>query len=349
MALRLRYGVVKVYLIEQELKMSQTNIHQLNYKHLHHFWVAAKEGGVARASEALHLTPQTISAQIGELEDALGEPLFRRLGRRLELTHTGKVTYQYAEKMFGLAAELVATLSSQVQRGPVKLTIGIADVVPKPIAYHILERTYTFDDSIQVVCHEGGLEALLGGLANAEFDLILADQPAKADGEMRVCNHLLYESGVSFFAAGRAAKRYREGFPLSLHGAPMLVPTRHSALRQSLEQWLEEHTIAPMIVGEFEDMALMHNFGQAGRGIFVAPTAIEAEIRRQYDVDIITEVPEIKQAFYAIAPERTIENPAVNKVIEEAGRMRMAGRVQPGIFSRRVQESNVVNLSRRVR
>jgi len=328
--------------------MSQTNIHQLNYKHLHHFWVAAKKGGVARASEALHLTPQTISAQIGELEDALGEPLFRRSGRRLELTHTGKITYQYAEKMFELAAELVATLSSKLQRGPVKLTIGIADVVPKPIAYHILEPTYTFDDSIQVVCREGELEALLSGLANAEFDLVLADKPVNLDGDMGVRNHLLGVYSVSFFATRTDAKRYREGFPFTLHGAPMLVPTPNSALRQSLEQWLEEHKIEPLVVGEFEDMALMQHFGQAGRGVFVTPTAIEAEIRRQYDVDVITEVPEIKQAFYAIAPERTIENPAVNKVIEEAGRMRAAGKVQPGVLFKRVQESNVVSLRPRV-
>jgi LysR family transcriptional activator of nhaA len=290
----------------------------LNYKHLHHFWLTAKEGGVGRASEALHLTPQTISAQIGALEAAVGELLFDRTGRRLELTHTGKIAFQYAEKIFGLGAELVVTLNSKVQGGPVKLAVGIADALPKAIACRILEPAYRLDGAAEITCHEGELGGLLELLASHRLDLILADKPVDPSGELRFCNRLLGESGISFFAKRTESHRYRPGFPLSLNGAPMLVPTRHSALRQSLDRWFEERHLAPSIAGEFEDAALMQHFGQAGIGIFAAPFAIEEDVQRQYEVEKIGETSEVKQAFYAVVPERSIENRAVVEIVKTA-------------------------------
>jgi LysR family transcriptional activator of nhaA len=298
-------------------------IRRINYNHLHYFWVVAREGSVAKAAEVLHLTPQTVSGQIGFLEDALGNALFRRQGRRLALTEVGQVAFRYADEIFGLAGELVDTLNGRLPGGAMLFTVGVADVVPKLIAYRILEPALRASQVLRIVCREAKLEDLIAELAIHKLDMVLADGPLVTNLNVRAFSHLLGESGVSFFGSAARVEALVAGFPASLDGAPMLLPAAQTALRRGLEQWFDGEGIAPRIVGEFDDSALMKAFGQAGAGVFPAPSAIEAEVRQQYGVQVLGRTGRVRERFYAISAERRLKHPAV-LLVSQAARSALA-------------------------
>ncbi len=299
-------------------------MHRINYKHLHHFWVVAKAGGIARASEALHLTPQTLSEQIKELEAEIEGKLFVRKKRQQQLTDIGHIVFGYADEMFKLGAELTHTLESGIPCRPGRLIVGISDAVPKLIAYRILEPIYKGNKTIRLVCHEGSLEQLLSDLAGHRLDIVLSDSPINSTMDVGMYSHVLGESGVSFFADKQRVASYQTEFPCNLHGKAMLLPAAHTALRRALELWFERYHIKPLVLGEFDDSALMKVFGQAGAGVFPASTIITEEIQRQYNVDMVGSTDEITETFYAITLERKVQHPAI-AVINETARRSLFG------------------------
>ena len=290
----------------------------LNYGHLLYFWTVAREGGVARASEILHLTPQTISGQIRVLEESIGEKLFRRVGRRLVLSEMGKLVFEYADEIFSVGAELAEVVRTRTPRGPVTFTVGITDVVPKLVAARVLEPVLALDDPVRIVSLEGKLESLLADIAVHRLDLVLSDRPAPDGLNIRVYTHPLGESGVSFFADAATARRLRRRFPHSLGNAPLLLPTANTALRRSIDDWIERHDLVVNVAGEFEDSALLKAVGQVGGRVFPGPSAIESEIRRQYRMSVVGRTDEIVESFYAISPERRLKHPATAAISEAA-------------------------------
>jgi len=290
----------------------------INYKHLHYFWVVAKEGGVGRASERLHLTPQTISGQLSLLEENLGEALFNRVGRNLELTETGRLALSYADEIFSLGGELEEVVRNLPSGRPLVFKVGVADVVPKSIAYRLLAPTLALSDPVRIVCRENNLDVLLAELALHKLDLVIADSPIPQGINVRGFNHQLGECGVSFFAAPELAKSLAEDFPQSLNGAAMLLPGEMTVAYSRLLKWFDKLHIHPHIVGEFDDSALMKAFGQAGAGVFIAPTPIAAEVEKQYGVVAIGQTEEVREQFYAISVERKISHPAVVEITETA-------------------------------
>lgn len=290
----------------------------LNYGHLLYFWTVAREGGVGRASAVLHVTPQTISGQIKSLEESVGEALFRRVGRRLALTEMGKLVFEYAEEIFSTGAELAEVVRSRTRRGPVVFTVGVTDVVPKLIAARVLEPAFALEQPVRVVCTEGKLESLLADLAIHRLDMVLSDRPTPDGLNIRVYSHRLGESGLSFFSDGTTARRLRPHFPRSLDGASLLLPTSNTVLRRSLDAWLTQQDLAPQVTGEFEDSALLKAVGQAGNRLFPGPTAIESEIRHQYRVSVAGRTDAVKEAFYAISPERRLKHPTAAAITEAA-------------------------------
>lgn len=290
----------------------------INYKHLHYFWVVAKEGSIARASERLHLTPQTISGQLSLLEDILGEALFNRVGRNLVLTETGRLVLSYADEIFSLGGELEEMVRNLPEGRPLVFKVGVADVVPKSIAYHLLAPSLQLPEPVRIICREDNIEALLAELALHRIDLVIADGPIPKGVKVRGYNHLLGECGISFFAIPQLAKKLSKGFPQSLKGAPMLLPGEMTVVRSRLVQWLDGLHIHPRIVGEFDDSALMKAFGQAGAGVFIAPTPMAAEVEKQYGVNAIGKTEEVREQFYAISVERKITHPAVAAITETA-------------------------------
>ena len=290
----------------------------LNYSHLLYFWTVAREGSIARASEVLHLTPQTISGQLKLLEESVGEALFHRVGRGLALTETGRIVNQYADEIFSLGAELAQRVRRKELGAPVALNVGVANSIPKLIAYRILEPALRLKDPLRIVCREGDLEALLGDLAVHRLDLVLSDRPIGSGLNVRAYNHSLGSSSVSMFAHRRIARRYAKSFPSSLDGAPLLLPAESTALRRALDEWFDRHEVTPRVVAEFDDSALMKAFGEAASGVFPAPDAIASEVEQMYEAKRIGTTAGVTESFFAISPERKIKHPAVLQITEMA-------------------------------
>lgn len=287
---------------------------RLNYKHLYYFWITAQENSLTRTAERLHLTPQTICTQIQQLEERLNTKLLERRGRGLGLTEMGRMVFDYADRIFSLGEELSDAIHRQTTVQSRRFSVGITDFLPKLIAYRLLQPALDLPEQFRIQCHEDRLENLIASLASHQLDLILSDCPLPGDTPVRAFNHLLGESGISFFAAKGDSTNSAVEFPQSLDGAPILMATTHSAMRGRLAGWLNSLGIHPKLVAEFDDSALMKVFGQAGTGIFYAPTVIENEVVKQYQVEIIGRTEEVREHFYVISLERHLSHPAVKAI-----------------------------------
>jgi LysR family transcriptional activator of nhaA len=283
----------------------------LNYHHLLYFWLVAREGGLAPAAARLRLAHQTISAQVHALEDALGERLLERQGRRLVLTELGRVAYRYADEIFALGAELQETLRGRPSGRPLRLVVGVADAVPKLVARALLAPAQGISEPVRLVCREDKPERLLAALALHELDMVLSDAPVPPSSGVRAFSHLLGECGVALFAPPAIARRLASGFPRSLDASPMILPTENTALRRALEHWFETHEVRPQVVAEFEDSALLKAFALDGEAAFAAPEPIAAEIERQYRVRRVATLAGLSERFYAITVERRLSHPGV--------------------------------------
>lgn len=283
----------------------------LNYHHLLYFWVVAREGSVAKACQQLHLAQPTISGQIRALEESLKTALFARSGRNLVLTETGHTVYRYADEIFSLGRELQDTLQNRPTGRAIRFVVGVADALPKLVAHRLLQPALDLPEDVQVTCFDGDPDHLMAKLALHELDLVLSDVPANPRLGFRAYNHSLGECGISFFAARKLARKYRQGFPHSLAGAPFLMPTGNVALRRSLEQWLDGLGIRVHVRAEFSDSALLKVFGLVGTGVFAAPNAVEADVKRMYGVAVVGREETIRERFYAISVEKRLKHPAV--------------------------------------
>lgn len=288
----------------------------LNYHHLLYFWTVVREGSVVRAAEKLRLAQPTVSSQVRALERALGEPLFTRAGRRLVPTDVGQVVYRYADEIFSLGREMVDTVHGRSPGRPARLVVGVADALGKLIAYRLVAPVLNLPGPIRVICREGSTEKLIAQLALHEVDVVLSDTPVPPTVRVKAYNHLLGECGVTFFSTPARARRLRRRFPASLAGQPFLLPGEGTVLRRQLEDWLQQEGVRPLIVGEFDDLALMQVFGENGVGAFAAASAIEPEIRRQYRVVPIGRVDSIREQYFAISAERRLNHPAVAVIVE---------------------------------
>lgn len=289
----------------------------LNYHHLLYFWTVARAGTLARASQELFLSQGTISTQLKQLDAAVGHPLFVKQGRRLVLTDVGRTVYRYADEIFRLGNELKGVLAGGELTNAVTLEVGVAQALPKIVAERLLRPALKAAEQVRLICREGPVQRLVGELAVHALDVVIAEAPAGENASVRTFNHLLGRSGITFFAAARHAG-LKKKFPESLHQAPMLVSSEESAVRTAIDRWLAKRQLAPRVMGEFDDSALLEAFGRAGLGVFALPTAVEEEICRQFEVVPIGRTDEIEAAFYAISVERRLRHPAVVAIAESA-------------------------------
>lgn len=283
----------------------------LNYHHLYYFWTVVQEGGITAASKRLHLVPSTISAQITTFEEALEVKLLQRVGRNIEPTEMGQLVFQYADEIFSMGKELMNTVRGHSEVGRIPLRVGVVDALPKMIVRNLLDPVFKMEESIRLVCSENKKKALLAKLALHELDIVLSDSPIGTGLSIKAFNHSLGECGLTFFAVDEISALLKQRFPNSLDGVPMLLPMQSTTLRGDLDLWFESLQIVPQIVGEFDDAALLKAFGQKGDGIFMAPTVIEDEVRRQYEVSIVGRTEKVQYRFYAISIEKILTHPAV--------------------------------------
>jgi LysR family transcriptional activator of nhaA len=286
----------------------------MNFRHLYYFWVVAKEGGVTRAAERLGVAVQTISTQLGLLEQSIGKALFSQQGRRLVLTESGRTALAYADQIFLLGEQMQEALG-EADSSKIRLTVGISDSLPKLTAFRLLEATLHLERPVRLVCYEDQFEALLGDLALHKLDVVLTDRAVRSGTTLRVFSHQLFESATMVVGAQALAAIYSAGFPRSLNGAPFLLPTRNNALRDQIDEWFEQHAVRPDIIGEFEDNALLNTFGRRGLGLFFATAALAGDIAEQFGAVLVGPVPQVREQFYAISNERKIRHPAVDAIL----------------------------------
>ena len=291
----------------------------MNFKHLHYFWVTAKAGGIMRAGEQLHTTPQTLSGQIKLLEEWLGRRLFRKNGRQLELTEDGRIALGFADQIFTLGTELENAVRQARGGKPVlDFRVGVADSVAKSVAYRLLEPALSVDEPVRLICSEGKFTDLLSQLALHRLDLVIADEPLSRRISVKAFNHALGSTSMSFFCAPQLRASLTGRFPDCLNGMPMLIQGASASIRQQLEGWLTRHQIHPRIIGEFDDGALMTAFGREGRGVFMGPAVLEAETVAQFGVEVIGRSHELVEEFYAVSIERRITHPCVVAITDAA-------------------------------
>ena len=283
----------------------------LNYHHLLYFWAVAKEGSVTAACARLHVAQPTISGQLKKLEKSIGESLFERSGRNLVLTDVGQTVYRYADEIFSIGKELHDTLTGRPTGRPTQLTVGLPDVLPKLIAFRLLEPALNLEDKVKLICREGPMDQLLAKLATHELDVVFSDSPVGAMVSVRAFNHSLGECGVGLFGTPRLCRRYQRNQPECLDGAPLLLPGEHTALRRSVTQWLYQLDVEPEIIAEIDDTALLKVFSEAGIGLIPAPLAIRSEIEKQFGLRLLLEIPNAVERFYAITAERKLKHPAI--------------------------------------
>lgn len=293
-------------------------IRKLNYQHLLYFWSVVRTGSLARACEELALSAPTISAQLRTLEERLGEKLLTKSGRTLVPTEVGRLVYGYADEIFSLGRDLVDALEHRPTRRPLRLAVGIDDVVPKEIAHRFLEPALALKQPVRIVCREGTLDRLVADLAVHEIDLVLSDAPITPSLHVRAYSHHLGTCEESWMATADLAKTLRRGFPQSLHGVPALLPTDDTAIRRALDQWFDRQGVRPVVRGEFEDYALMREFARAGHGFTPVPAILQEQFRREYGFAFVGRATGVDAQFFAISVERKIKHPAVAAIVEHA-------------------------------
>lgn len=287
----------------------------LNFRHLYYFWVVAKEGSVTRAAERLDVAIQTISAQIALLEQSVGKALLAPQGRRLVLTEAGRIALSYADQIFLLGEQLQEVLTETDIGKTMRLTVGLSDSLPKLTASRLLETALKLPQKVKLVCHEDDFESLLGDLSVHKLDVVLTDRPVPSGTTLRVFSHLLGESDISLFGLPALAEQYRDGFPASLRGAPVLLPTRNHAVRGRIDHWFEAHDVRPDVVGEFDDNAMLNTFGRHGLGLFPSSTALADAVKEEFGAVPVGELTNVHEQFYAISNERKIKHPAIEAIL----------------------------------
>jgi LysR family transcriptional activator of nhaA len=286
----------------------------LNYRHLHYFWVVAKEGGMARGADRLGMAVQTVSAQVRLLEQELGYSLFKPSGRGIVLTEAGAAAMALADQIFQIGEQLPGAVRDAATGGGLRLAVGISDGLPKLVVRHLLEPVL-HDPRVRLLCHDDDFDRLLADLALHRLDVVLADHPPPANPNLRLYGHKLGEAPMAWFAPVELMKKSKRPFPECLNDVPVLLPTRHAAVRAPLEQWLQRHELRPRVAGEFEDSALLAAFGRSGMGAFPASRWSHAELLQDKRVRLLGETPEVVEHFHLISAERRIQHPLVQLLL----------------------------------
>lgn len=287
---------------------------ELNYKHLYYFWVTAKEGGMSHAAARLGMAVQTVSAQVRALEQSLGHALFKPAGRGLALTDAGQAALPLAEQIFQLGEQLHSTVRDAATHTQVRLAVGISDGLPK-LAVRDLLAPALAEPHLRLLCHEDEFEDLLGDLALHRLDVVLSDRAAPPNPNLRLYSHALGSSPLGWYAPAQWVDQARDHFPQSLATVPVLLPSAHTAVRPRIDHWFERHGVAPRVVGEFEDSALLSTFGASGLGVFPAPDRMRETLTQRYGVVWFADVDGVLEHFFAIGTERKVQHPLVRRLL----------------------------------
>jgi LysR family transcriptional activator of nhaA len=290
----------------------------LNYRHLYYFWVVTKEGGFARAAERLEMAVQTISAQVRELEKALGHQLLKPAGRRVALTEAGQAAFARAEEIFQIGQLIPEEVRTAATGKAIRLAVGMSDGLSK-LAAHALLKPVLATPYLRLVCHDGEFEQLTAELALHQLDVVLTGQPAAPNPNLRLSSERLLESPVDWYGPTEMIRKTDvDQFPQSLARLPVLLPTRHSALRAKLDAWFEGQALRPTIAGEFEDSALLAVFGARGLGVFPVCRLGAGGVGFMRGLRLLGRSADLKEEIHAILTRRGQHHPLVQRLMAAA-------------------------------
>ncbi len=238
----------------------------LNHQHLYYFWVAAKEGSIARACEKLHLAQPTVSAQIIQLEKFLGTKLFDRDKKPHALTAEGRMVLDYASEIFGVTEELLDSLKTRPAQKKA-LIIGVGTQVSKQVSLSLIETIHRHKPGTRVEMQVSPEDKLLDQLRTYSVDVVLLDRGVRAQKEQFV-SIKIGELEVDFMATPDLARQVKV-FPKDLSKIPLLMPTSANTISQSVERFLARHKIAGQVVATIEDDGVLRI--SAVRGLGAAP------------------------------------------------------------------------------
>ena len=289
-----------------------------SYRHLYYFWVVANEGGMAKAAARLGIAVQTISAQVHELEQALGYALLKPAGRGVALTDAGLAAMRQADHIFQLGEELPALVRDAATSPSVRLAVGVSDSLSK-LAVHRLMTPVLHEPRLRLVCHDGEFDDLLADLALHRLDVVLADRPAPANPNLKLYSHRLASSPLAWYAPASLYRAARRGFPHSLAQVPVLLPTAHAVVRARLDLWFEQQGISPRIVGDFEDSALLETFAAGGLGAFAAPELVHAALVARHGVKRVGPCAGVEEHFFAVGTDKKVAHALVQRLLPTAG------------------------------
>ena len=286
-----------------------------NYRHLYYFWIVAKEGGIARAAERLNMALPTISTQVRELEKSLGVTLLKTQGRNLVLTEAGVAAMREAEHIFALGEGLPQRVRDAVSGVTVRFNVGISDGIAKLAVHRVLASVLEVPN-LRLLCHEGEFEELLAELAVHKLDAMLSDRTAPANSGMRVTSKLVSSGPIAWYAPRNLLKLAQDDYPISFSRVPLLLPTRHSAVRHRIDHWFERERIKPLIAGEFEDSALLMTFAASGMGVFPAPDFLGRDMQEAHQFCKIATCTEVEEQFHLIFAQRKVLHPLVAQLLQ---------------------------------
>ncbi len=289
------------------IRDSQLNVRNLDLTQLAYLRAVARSGSVTGAAAALSVAPQTVSGQLGVLEERLGVALHERVGRGVRLTDAGRLVLEYATEMLSRGEDLLRALEGASGQ-PTSFAIGIDEIVPKLVARRFLDPVLALAPAPRLVCREGSEAALMDDLRARRLDAVLVPGPPADMQGLQVT--LLATSAVAVFGTPPLARRVRPRFPASLSGAPLLLPGAASEARRLVDGWLAARDLRPRVVGEFDDAALREAFGAVGAGLLLAPEFIGAALRKVYGVERIGTLRELQARYFLVAPERRHRPPA---------------------------------------
>ena len=289
----------------------------LNYKHLYYFWVTAKEGGMSHAAARLGMAVQTVSAQVRLLEQSLGHALFKPAGRGLVLTEAGQAALQVAEQIFHLGEHLHTAVRDATGQSGVRLVVGISDGLAKLAVRELLAPALT-EPRLRLVCHEGDFDDLLADLALHRLDVVLSDRPAPANPNLKLYSHPLGSSPLGWYAPPGLLEAAQRDFPHSLAQVPVLLPSAQASVRLAIDQWFEQHSVRPNLVGEFQDSALLATFGASGMGVFPASEMMRDTLSQGYGLHGFAACEGVQEFHYAIGTARKVQHPLVQRMLKTA-------------------------------
>ena len=286
--------------------MDLVNLRNLDIMQLAYLRAVARSGSVTGAAAALSVAPQTVSGQLGVLEQRLGVAVLERVGRGVRLTDAGRLVLEYATEMLSRGEDLLRALEGASGQ-PTSFAIGIDEIVPKLVARRFLEPVLALDPAPRLLCREGKHANLLDDLRARRLDAVLVPGPPADMQGLRMT--LLATSAVAVFGTAALAAR-PAAFPGEPHGAPLLLPGAASEARRLVDGWLAARDLRPRVVGEFDDAALREAFGAVGAGLLLAPEFIGAALRKVYGVERIGTLRELQARYFLVAPERRHRPPA---------------------------------------